>query len=160
MKRCYVVWLLFTKDLFALTDFIVCCYFLIIFVSILFVQNIVYSCHFIQERKAGMASIKVSRLHLVDLAGSERQKDTHAEGLRLKVSNAYELIFMIFIAYLLNACLRWKQLFLLAPRAPPGYVLPGEGRGFRRVNLCLPWILQAPNLLFLTFSLPLLRVVY
>ena len=53
-----------------------------------------------------MASIKVSRLHLVDLAGSERQKDTHAEGLRLKVSNAYELIFLIFIAYLLNACLR------------------------------------------------------
>ena len=38
-----------------------------------------------QERKAGMASIKVSRLNLVDLAGSERQKDTHAEGLRLKV---------------------------------------------------------------------------
>ena len=61
-----------------------------------------YSCHFIQERKAGMASIKVSRLHLVDLAGSERQKDTHAEGLRLKVSNAYELIFMIFIVCLKN----------------------------------------------------------
>lgn len=39
-----------------------------------------------KERKAGMASIKVSRLNLVDLAGSERQKDTHAEGLRLKVS--------------------------------------------------------------------------
>ena len=36
-----------------------------------------------------MASIKVSRLHLVDLAGSERQKDTHAEGLRLKVSMSY-----------------------------------------------------------------------
>ena len=102
MKHCYVVWLLVIKDLFALTDFIVCCYFLIIFVSILFVKNIVYSCHFIQERKAGMASIKVSRLHLVDLAGSERQKDTHAEGLRLKVSNAYELIFMIFIACLKN----------------------------------------------------------
>ena len=49
-----------------------------------------------------MASIKVSRLHLVDLAGSERQKDTHAEGLRLKVSNAYKLIFMIFIACLKN----------------------------------------------------------
>ena len=88
-----------------MTDFIVCCYFLIIFVLILFVKNIVY-CHFFQERKAGMASIKVSRLHLVDLAGSERQKDTHAEGLRLKVSNVYELIFMIFIAYLLNACQR------------------------------------------------------
>ena len=38
-----------------------------------------------KERKGGMASIKVSRLHLVDLAGSERQKDTHAEGVRLKV---------------------------------------------------------------------------
>jgi len=36
-----------------------------------------------------MASIKVSRLHLVDLAGSERQKDTHAEGLRLKVNMSY-----------------------------------------------------------------------
>ena len=106
MKHCYVVQLLSIKDLFALTDFIVCCYFLIIFVPMLFVKNIVYSCHFIQERKAGMASIKVSRLHLVDLAGSERQKDTHAEGLRLKVSNAYELIFMIFIACLkINACL-------------------------------------------------------
>ena len=33
-----------------------------------------------------MSNIKVSKLHLVDLAGSERQKDTHAEGLRLKVS--------------------------------------------------------------------------
>ena len=84
-----------------------CCHFLIIFVLILLcVKNIVCSCHFIQERKAGMASIKVSRLHLVDLAGSERQKDTHAEGLRLKVSNVYELIFMIFIACLkINACL-------------------------------------------------------
>ncbi|KAJ7374653.1 Kinesin-like protein kif15 [Desmophyllum pertusum] len=35
-----------------------------------------------------MASIKVSRLHLVDLAGSERQKDTHAEGLRLKEASS------------------------------------------------------------------------
>ncbi|CAH3020308.1 unnamed protein product, partial [Porites evermanni] len=41
-----------------------------------------------KERKAGMASIKVSRLHLVDLAGSERQKDTHAEGLRLKEASS------------------------------------------------------------------------
>lgn len=45
--------------------------------------------HSLQERKAGMASIKVSRLHLVDLAGSERQKDTHAEGLRLKVNSTH-----------------------------------------------------------------------
>lgn len=41
-----------------------------------------------KERKAGMASIKVSRLNLVDLAGSERQKDTHAEGLRLKEASS------------------------------------------------------------------------
>ncbi|XP_068722534.1 kinesin-like protein KIF15 isoform X2 [Montipora capricornis] len=41
-----------------------------------------------KERKAGMASIKVSRLHLVDLAGSERQKDTHAEGVRLKEASS------------------------------------------------------------------------
>ena len=87
-----------------MADFIDVVISLLVFVLILFVKNIVYSCHFIQERKAGMASIKVSRLHLVDLAGSERQKDTHAEGLRLKVSNAYELIFMIFIAYLKNKC--------------------------------------------------------
>ena len=87
-----------------MADFIDVVISLLVFVLILFVKNIVYSCHFIQERKAGMASIKVSRLHLVDLAGSERQKDTHAEGLRLKVSNAYELIFMIFMAYLKNKC--------------------------------------------------------
>ena len=93
-----------TEDLCALADFIDVVISLLVFVLILFVKNIVYSCHFIQERKAGMASIKVSRLHLVDLAGSERQKDTHAEGLRLKVSNAYELIFMIFMAYLKNKC--------------------------------------------------------
>ena len=87
-----------------MADFIDVVISLLVFVLILFVKNIVYSRHFIQERKAGMASIKVSRLHLVDLAGSERQKDTHAEGLRLKVSNAYELIFMIFMAYLKNKC--------------------------------------------------------
>ena len=49
-----------------------------------------------KERKAGMASIKVSRLHLVDLAGSERQKDTHAEGLRLKVNVAVILLCNAF----------------------------------------------------------------
>ena len=47
-----------------------------------------------KERKAGMASIKVSRLHLVDLAGSERQKDTHAEGVRLKV-NYHQIFFYL-----------------------------------------------------------------
>ena len=30
-------------------------------------------------------NIRTSLLNLVDLAGSERQKDTHAEGRRLKV---------------------------------------------------------------------------
>ena len=30
-------------------------------------------------------NIRTSLLNLVDLAGSERQKDTHAEGMRLKV---------------------------------------------------------------------------
>nr|XP_006824742.1 PREDICTED: kinesin-like protein KIF15-like [Saccoglossus kowalevskii] len=34
--------------------------------------------------KAGVANIKTSQLHLVDLAGSERQKDSKAEGMRLK----------------------------------------------------------------------------
>lgn len=58
--------------------------------------HVIYSLcitNLVQERKAGMASIKVSRLHLVDLAGSERQKDTHAEGLRLKVNFIYLFIF-------------------------------------------------------------------
>lgn len=50
-----------------------------------------------KERKAGMASIKVSRLHLVDLAGSERQKDTHAEGLRLKVNVSITLLCKFFL---------------------------------------------------------------
>ena len=69
-----------------------------------------------------MASIKVSRLHLVDLAGSERQKDTHAEGLRLKVSNAYELIFMIFITYL-------KQLMLACGENSCFFLLLGLHQG-------------------------------
>ena len=106
-----------------------CCHFLIIFVLILFVKNIVCSCHFIQERKAGMASIKVSRLHLVDLAGSERQKDTHAEGLRLKVSNAYELIFMIFIACLkINAYLWWLHQGMFCPARGEGRRLFSKGK--------------------------------
>ena len=41
-----------------------------------------------------MSNIKVSKLHLVDLAGSERQKDTHAEGLRLKVTTIFCLLTM------------------------------------------------------------------
>lgn len=39
-----------------------------------------------------MAKIKTSLLNLVDLAGSERQRDTHAAGLRLKVSGCHVLI--------------------------------------------------------------------
>ncbi|XP_048576584.1 kinesin-like protein KIF15 isoform X2 [Nematostella vectensis] len=41
-----------------------------------------------REKKNNMSNIKVSRLHLVDLAGSERQRDTHAEGLRLKEASS------------------------------------------------------------------------
>ncbi|KAK3746376.1 hypothetical protein QZH41_018195 [Actinostola sp. cb2023] len=41
-----------------------------------------------KEKKSNMCNIKVSKLHLVDLAGSERQRDTHAEGLRLKEASS------------------------------------------------------------------------
>ncbi|XP_031571962.1 kinesin-like protein KIF15 isoform X2 [Actinia tenebrosa] len=41
-----------------------------------------------KEKKGKMCNIKVSKLHLVDLAGSERQRDTHAEGLRLKEASS------------------------------------------------------------------------
>ena len=50
-----------------------------------------------------MASIKVSRLNLVDLAGSERQKDTHAEGLRLKVDLTH------FFLFFFNLCLNLRR---------------------------------------------------
>ncbi|XP_049633273.1 kinesin-like protein KIF15 [Suncus etruscus] len=36
------------------------------------------------EKSSGIVNIRTSLLNLVDLAGSERQKDTHAEGVRLK----------------------------------------------------------------------------
>lgn len=51
-----------------------------------------------------MASIKVSRLHLVDLAGSERQKDTHAEGLRLKVNFIYLFIYFLQTYKFIKIC--------------------------------------------------------
>jgi len=37
------------------------------------------------EKSSEAVNIRTSLLNLVDLAGSERQKDTHAEGMRLKV---------------------------------------------------------------------------
>lgn len=37
------------------------------------------------EKSNETVNIRTSLLNLVDLAGSERQKDTHAEGMRLKV---------------------------------------------------------------------------
>lgn len=37
------------------------------------------------EKSNETVNIRTSLLNLVDLAGSERQKDTHAEGVRLKV---------------------------------------------------------------------------
>lgn len=39
------------------------------------------------EKNNEVVNIRSSLLNLVDLAGSERQKDTHTEGLRLKVSS-------------------------------------------------------------------------
>ena len=39
----------------------------------------------LQESRDSVAKIRSSLLNLVDLAGSERQRDTHTEGLRLKV---------------------------------------------------------------------------
>lgn len=38
-----------------------------------------------KETDRELVNIRTSQLNLVDLAGSERQKDTHAEGSRLKV---------------------------------------------------------------------------
>ncbi|XP_062926169.1 kinesin-like protein KIF15 [Mobula hypostoma] len=41
-----------------------------------------------KEKINSLVSIRTSRLNLVDLAGSERQKDTQAEGLRLKEASS------------------------------------------------------------------------
>ncbi|XP_059801689.1 kinesin-like protein KIF15 [Hypanus sabinus] len=41
-----------------------------------------------KEKINSLVSIRMSRLNLVDLAGSERQKDTQAEGLRLKEASS------------------------------------------------------------------------
>lgn len=38
-----------------------------------------------KETGQEVVNIRTSQLNLVDLAGSERQRDTHAEGSRLKV---------------------------------------------------------------------------
>lgn len=47
------------------------------------------------EKNNEIVNIRTSRLNLVDLAGSERQKDTHTEGVRLKVIVA-NLHFLFF----------------------------------------------------------------
>ncbi|XP_069769579.1 kinesin-like protein KIF15 [Narcine bancroftii] len=44
-----------------------------------------------KETANGLVNIRMSRLNLVDLAGSERQKDTQAEGLRLKEASSINL---------------------------------------------------------------------
>lgn len=41
------------------------------------------------EKNSEVVNIRSSQLNLVDLAGSERQKDTHTEGVRLKVGATY-----------------------------------------------------------------------
>ncbi|XP_067857923.1 kinesin-like protein KIF15 [Heptranchias perlo] len=41
-----------------------------------------------KEKINNLVNIRTSQLNLVDLAGSERQKDTHAEGLRLKEASS------------------------------------------------------------------------
>ena len=43
------------------------------------------------EKNNEVMNIRSSQLNLVDLAGSERQKDTHTEGVRLKVSRTSPL---------------------------------------------------------------------
>lgn len=52
------------------------------------------------EKSNETVNIRTSLLNLVDLAGSERQKDTHAEGMRLKVR--LELRSSIQLVYELN----------------------------------------------------------
>lgn len=47
-----------------------------------------------KESGLGVVNIRTSQLNLVDLAGSERQRDTHAEGSRLKVGLSQ--IFVVF----------------------------------------------------------------
>lgn len=47
------------------------------------------------EKNNEVVNIRSSLLNLVDLAGSERQKDTHTEGLRLKVSSVICGIFLL-----------------------------------------------------------------
>lgn len=48
------------------------------------------------EKNNDIVNIRSSLLNLVDLAGSERQKDTHTEGLRLKVSSVLSVASFSF----------------------------------------------------------------
>lgn len=63
------------------------------------------------EKSKEVVNIRSSQLNLVDLAGSERQKDTHAEGVRLKVSGA-NMQFLIFF----KAKIALNHLFLSPSR--------------------------------------------
>jgi len=56
----------------------------------------------LQESRDSVAKIRSSLLNLVDLAGSERQRDTHTEGLRLKVIN----ILMYVYVHICITCVR------------------------------------------------------
>jgi len=51
------------------------------------------------EKNNEIVNIRSSLLNLVDLAGSERQKDTHTEGLRLKVSSVISVVSVFFQMY-------------------------------------------------------------
>lgn len=48
------------------------------------------------EKNNELVNIRSSLLNLVDLAGSERQKDTHTEGLRLKVGSVVSVASFSF----------------------------------------------------------------
>lgn len=51
------------------------------------------------EKNKEIVNIRSSLLNLVDLAGSERQKDTHTEGLRLKVGSVISVASFSFRMY-------------------------------------------------------------
>ncbi|PKU38092.1 kinesin-like protein kif15 [Limosa lapponica baueri] len=63
------------------------------------------------EKNNEVVNIRSSLLNLVDLAGSERQKDTHAEGLRLKEAGAVEKRKnnMNYMNSFLEAMLFWEK---------------------------------------------------
>lgn len=62
------------------------------------------------EKNNEIVNIRSSQLNLVDLAGSERQKDTHAEGVRLKVGALSVAAFSFSIKG--ETCLIKKVLFV------------------------------------------------